>query len=283
MTAGAASRGRLTPARSRGDHGPSRRDRSCAHAPPSPSSSSSRASTWAHPAHAGRRAFTWVWDTQTVNQGDFELEEWLWAPVHAPKPGTPSPGWLWLAPVYGLTQHVELAFPWEAVVTPAGTQMTDFAAEARIRLYDPNDDQAFVRPLVRLIYQQNFAHPLNAGRGHQYPFAGADVVVSFGDINGSHLTVDAGILADVGFGPKTMVLQNLSLGYTQRLSDEWRLGAEYFHQISIGSAVTGLKHFFAGPDLAFSRGRVWMTFGVLFGLTPTTPVVMPRLIVAVAI
>ncbi len=51
----------------------------------------------------------------------------------------------------------------------------------------------------------------------------------------------------------------------------------------MGSAVTGLKHFFAGPDLAFSRGRVWMTFGVLFGLTPTTPVVMPRLIVAVAI
>lgn len=233
------------------------------------------------PAHAARRAFTWVWDTEALNKGDLELEEWLWAPVHLPGSNA-SPGWIWFAPVYGLTQHVELAFPWEAVVTPAGTQITDFVAEARIRLYDPNDDQAFVRTLVRLFYQQNFAHPLNAGRP-QVPFGGGDVVVSFGDETRSHATIDVGITADLGFGSKVLVTQNLSVGYTHNITDEWRLGAEYFHQISIGSAVTGLRHFFAGPDIAFSRGQVWMTFGVLFGLTKTTPLLMPRLIVSVAI
>lgn len=237
---------------------------------------------YAHPAHAGRRAFTWVWDTETVNQGDFELEEWLWAAARSPKPGHPTPGWLWFAPIYGLTQHIELAFPWEAVVTPAGTQMTDFAVSARLRLYDPNNDKLFVRTLVRLIYQQNFANPLNAGRGHQYPFAGADLVVSFGDPGRSHATIDAGILADVGFGPKTMILQNLSFGYTHNIGDDWRIGAEYFHQISLTDAVKR-RFFFLGPDIAFSRGQMWMTFGALFGLTKTTPVVMPRLLIAVSI
>src|SRR5262245_32571159 len=59
-------------------------------------------------AHAGRRPFLFTWDTDAVNKGDVEIEQWLWARLlNEPANGAdwktgPSGGWLWFSPIYGL-------------------------------------------------------------------------------------------------------------------------------------------------------------------------------------
>src|SRR5262245_46322397 len=114
----------------------------------------------AAPAEAGRCAFMFTWDTDALNAGDVGSEQWVLA-RELQENGATS-GWIWLSPVYGLGDHVELAFPWEAVIATGGTRITNFTAEGRFRLYDANDDKRFVRNLLRVFYQQNFVHPENA-------------------------------------------------------------------------------------------------------------------------
>lgn len=240
-------------------------------------------------AAAGRRAFMFTWDTEALNKGDVEIEQWLWA--RGLQENGNTAGWLWFSPIYGLTDHVELAFPWEIVTTPAGTRMTNFTAEARIRLYDANDEERFVRNLIRVFYQQNFNHPENAGMPAFTPWAGLNFVTSLGDIKGSHFTLDVGGHMAMHFiSGNYLVRQTVGAGYTHQVHDEWRISAEYFHELQFGGAQATQRpdgsashHFYLGPGVGFTRGRVWLTLGALIGLTPATPRVMPRLLFAVAI
>lgn len=246
--------------------------------------------TWliASPAFAGRRPYIFTWDTETVNKGDIEIEQWLWSRALAPVTNASS-GWIWFAPVYGLTNHVELAIPWEVVVTPKGTQLADFTLESRFRLYDPEKEDQFVRVLLRTAYTQNFANPDNAGLPPTTGWAALNAVISLGDIKGTHGTIDIGGLTDLHFGAKKLIRQTVGAGMTFKVSDEWRIGAEYYHQLQFGGAASATfkgqdaHQFFAGPDISFSRGRVWMTIGALIGLNQAAPHVMPRFMLAVAI
>jgi hypothetical protein len=239
-------------------------------------------------ADAGRRPFLFTWDAEALNTGDVEIESWLWA--RGLQENGNSAGWLWMSPVYGLADHVEIAFPFEIVTGPAGTRLSNFNAEARIRLYDPNDDNRRVRNLLRIFYQQNFNHPENNGFLPFTPWAGLNFVTQIGNPSGSHGTLDVGGYTALSFGHNKLIRQTVGLGYTQRLTDEWRLSAEYFHELNFGGAPATLSpnghpshHFFVGPAVAFSRGRVWATLGSLIGLTPASPRFMPRFMFAVAI
>jgi len=241
-----------------------------------------------NPAYAGGRPFTFTWDANAVNKGDFEIEEWLTARTGLPASHATS-GWLWFAPVYGLYDHVEIAVPWEAAVTPNGTSLTDFGVEARFCLYDPTAEGQFVHVLLRALLQQNFANPDNAGLPAADEWAGLDAIVALGDPHGTHATIDFGGLMDLNFGAKKILRQTLGAGVTFKLSDEWQLGAEYYHQLQYGNSGASAyyngnsQQFFVGPDIAFVRGRVWATLGGLIGLNEAAPRFMPRLIVAVAL
>ena len=61
-------------------------------------------------AEAGFRPFSFTFDTKTLSRGDVELEQWMWGKVDAPPAGA-SPAWIWFAPVYGVTQRLEVALP----------------------------------------------------------------------------------------------------------------------------------------------------------------------------
>lgn len=249
-------------------------------------------------AQAGRRAFIWTWDTETVNKGDIEIEQWLWAKTLTGPTRKNHVGWLWFSPVYGLFDHVEIAMPWEMVVdTTSGlTRLTNFTFEGRFRLYDPQAEDQLVKFLIRAYYQQNFAHPDNNGFGNK-PHAGLDLVMSVGDVAGTHGTINVGGLADMGFGSRHLFRQVATAAFTYKLSDEWRVGAEYLHELNFGDAPTAkslvgsgasavLKNnfrFFVGPNVGLSRGRIWATLGCMIGLTDVTPLLMPRLMFAVAI
>jgi len=77
-------------------------------------------------------------------------------------------------------------------------------------------------------------------------------------------------------------------GVSYPLSPELSAALELFGEMNVANApaTTNLPHHFAGASLGYRKGRVWLTAGLLVGLTPlfpTTPRFMPRLIWAVAL
>jgi hypothetical protein len=230
-------------------------------------------------ARAGRRAFINLWDTETLKRGEVELEEWLWWR----EDGAATAGWIWFAPVFGLTEQVELAFPFEAIAKQTQTAITDFTAEARIRLGDPQDDSAGLHQMVRVFYQQNLNHPYNLGR-FGIPWLGGNFVSSLGPVGGSHATLDVGAYSDFRFQTSSSLsIQTLGAGYTHSFTKEMRAGLEYSHEIGLSETYKNFRRYYLGPNFSFSRGNVWMTFGLLKGLTDNMPDFLGRLALAVAL
>lgn len=237
-------------------------------------------------ADAGRRPFTWAYDTEIVPEGELELEQWLWAVARSPEyPSRTARYWIWWGPVFGLSDHVELALPFQVVSWGGAdgqeTQLESFEADLRYRI-KPRGDQDPLQGLVRLTYHQPTGFP-------EPPRIDADLVGSYDFASGFHLVLDLG--AKFGLRPVTAqggdVFTQLTydLGISYRVSDEIRVSAENFAEFPVAH-LPGEAHAFVGPAFEWTRGRFWLTFGVLVGLTPVleeTPHVMPRLLWAVAL
>jgi hypothetical protein len=232
-------------------------------------------------ARADRRPFAFTYDTETLARGDLELEEWIWGKVNPPSPKTTS-AWLWFSPVYGLFRRVEVAIPWEVVAVGAGAQIADFSPEVRVALTDPLDTGLVFRSLLKLGYQFNFNNPVNEGRELK-PWITANWVSSFWDTSSTHLAIDIGYYGDAGLASQQLSYTTLGVGFTYSVLPELRMGAEYFDEISLGSLDSGVSRFYLGPNLAFSRDRLWATLGVLFGLGGNAAAELPRLIIGMSL
>jgi hypothetical protein len=238
---------------------------------------------WASPAQAGRRPFTWTYDTDIVPKGDVELEQWLWVRSRAPAfPQQPSAYWVWWGPVFGLSQRLELALPFQVRSTRGATALESFEADLRYRLFPRGDDRPF-QGLVRLAWHQAI-HTANPSRVDlhlvgSYQFAGGlRAVIDLGS--------QVGIPALRGDEGPVRVLGRYAAGVAYPLiPDELQVSLE-----SLGEfPVHGLEQdprIFIGPNVAWTFGRTWVTVGTLVGLTalsPETPRFMPRLIWAVTL
>jgi hypothetical protein len=236
------------------------------------------------PAEAGRRPFIWVYDTEIVPKGDVELEQWLWAKSRAPgNAERRSAYWIWWAPVFGLTQRLELAVPFQVLATHDSTRLDSFDADFRLRLNPRGDDSPW-QPLVRVSYHQ-LIHGTGTSR------VDANLVQSFQTEGGLRLVLDLG--AQVGIpalrgqeGPLRL-LGTYAAGASYPLSEDGELRAslEAFGEIPL-QGLQAEQHHFVGADVAWTFGRTWVTLGVLVGLTPLfpdTPQFMPRLIWAVVL
>lgn len=235
-------------------------------------------------AEAGRRPFIWVYDTEIVPKGDVELEQWLWAKSRAPGlPGKGAAYWIWWGPVFGLTQQLELAVPFQVVATRDRTQLESFDADLRLRL-NPRGHESPWQPLVRLVYHQGI-HTPQASR------VDANLVQSLQLDNGLRFALDLGAQVGIpafrgGEGPLRL-LGTYAAGVSFPVSEEGDLRAslEAFGELPLLD-TPGAQHHFVGADVAWTFGRSWVTLGVLVGLTPLfpeTPQFMPRLIWAVVL
>lgn len=238
---------------------------------------------WATPAEAGRRPFIWTFDTEITPKGDVELEQWLWARSRAPIPaGRPSVYWVWWGPVLGLSQHLELALPFQVRATRGVTELESFEADFRYRLFPRGDDSAF-QPLVRAVWHQAIA---SSGPSR----VDLNAVGSYELESGLRLVLDLGVQVGIpalrgGAGPARVVGTYAAGVSYPVLPDELRLSLETFGEFGLWEQPQG-AHLFAGPTVAWTFGRTWVTAGVLVGLTalaPETPRFMPRLIWAVAL
>lgn len=234
-------------------------------------------------AHAGRKNSIFTLETQTLNLGDFEFEEWIWGKIGIPNSQS-SIGWIWFAPVYGLTRHIEIAFPWEIAMSGSKTSLTDVALDTHIILYDRIENtERLVWPMLRLLYQLNFDHPSNLGRP-LVPWLGANVVLAIGDPLATHANLDLGYFGDAALATQQLRYHTFGLSYIYTLIEkELNLGAEYYHEISLNSRFDSGRRFFLGPSLSFARSQVWITFGVLRGLTSQSPRYQSRLMMGVNI
>jgi hypothetical protein len=238
---------------------------------------------WASPAQAGRRPFIWTYDSEIVPKGDVELEQWLWVRGRSPAvPKQPATYWVWWGPVFGLSQHLELALPFQVLSTQSVTQLESFEADARYRLFPRGDEGAF-QPLVRLAWHQAI-HTANPSR------VDLNVVGSYQLESGLRAVLDLGTQVGIpalrGTDAPVRVLGTYAVGVAYPvIPDELQLSLESFGEF----AVRGLEqkpHLFVGPNVAWTFGGTWVTIGTLVGLTalaPETPRFMPRLIWAVAL
>ncbi|HEX8436911.1 hypothetical protein [Archangium sp.] len=235
-------------------------------------------------AEAGRRPFIWVYDTEIVPKGDVELEQWLWVKSRAPGVSRQrSAYWIWWGPVFGLTQRLELAVPFQVVATRDTTRLDSFDADFRLRLNPRGHDGAW-QPLVRVAWHQAI-HGTGPSR------VDANLVQSFQTEGGLRLVLDLGTQVGLpalrGQERPVRLLGTYAAGASYPLSEDGELRAslEAFGELPLQD-LQGEQHHFLGADLAWTFGRTWVTLGVMVGLTPLfpeTPQFMPRLIWAVVL
>jgi hypothetical protein len=229
------------------------------------------------PAEAGRRPFIWTWDTETVPEGDLELEQWLWAvsPPTDPARARPAAYWIWWGPVIGVTSRFELAVPFEIRSTRSVTALDNFWLDGRFRL-TPREQEGGFQALVRAAYRQSIHSPRPSG-------AELNLVGAYGGPREFHAALDLGARFSFAAGAASLAMLTYAGGVTWPLLDgELRAGAEVFGELQ----ANGLHHHFVGPSASWTKGRLWLTFGLLVGLgplAPDTPKLMPRLIWAVVL
>lgn len=250
-------------------------------------------------ARAGIRPFIWTWDTQTVPQGDVELEQWLWVrgkPDPDVLPGYKAAYWIWWGPVMGVTDHLEVATPFQAFANANAFWLESFEVDARYRIFSRNDDGK-LQPLIRAAFHQAIRSPDLFSR------VDVNAVLSYGSLSELHATVDLGARVLIPFLNSNDTPASVQLTYAAGISypftQELHAGLEVFGELlppgtppvtppatPSSTAAVPLPHHFVGASAGFQRGRIWVTAGMLVGLTPwfpNTPQFMPRLIWAVAL
>jgi hypothetical protein len=236
-------------------------------------------------AAAGRKAFLFAYDSEIVPEGDVELEQWLWAESRIP-PNDQRPiarsalYWIWWAPVIGLTNHLELALPFQIVASANNTSVQFFSADALYRFFSREKDGGF-QPLVRASYRQ-------AIQARSAPSTlELDFVLTYGKPNELHLTTNVGASISAPW-PENLprpVTGTFSAGLSFPLTSELRLSAEVLGEFQDRSS-SAFPRYFAGGALSYTRGRLWLTAGTMVGITglsSATPPFIPRLLWAVAL
>jgi hypothetical protein len=229
-------------------------------------------------AEAGRRPFIWGLDTETVPQGDVELEQWLWARTQSPdlKADRPAVYWIWWGPVVGVSNHLEVAAPFQVSATGAGpTALESFELDVRYRIFSRTEQEGF-QPLLRAAWHQAI-QTKNPSR------LDANAVLSYGPPDALHAVVDLGVRLGVASDMSALGTYDAGLSYAF-FEGELKVALELFGEVGLSNDAT--QHHFVGLNVSWTRGRFWVTAGTLVGLTAiseNTPSFMPRLIWAIAL
>jgi hypothetical protein len=229
-----------------------------------------------HLAHAGRSDFGWLDGTDVMPERGVELQTWIAEQNDVEGDGGKATWW-WAAPLVGLTDRLELALPievlWAREQGRAFTALDRYGAELRYRFVtqDPVDAPAFV-PLVRVaVYrvvtapdtvnpEASFVGGFTHGRVHAAVELGLHAELSS---NASHFvyTDEAGNVSASGhhfeFRP--------GAGISILAFDGVRLGAELHAEITLDQ---GESWVIAGPDVAWTFGRFWLSAAYGFGFGP---------------
>jgi hypothetical protein len=234
----------------------------------------------AAPSLAGPTAHLLTEDAQIVPEGDVALEQWVCAQTRIPDaPTRPVLYYVWWAPYFGVSNHLEVALPLQVYAASGDTELQSVGLDIRYRLQPRERDEGF-QPLVRLSYEQRLSSDLGP------PRATLDFVATYGAPTTARLNFNLGALAGLPFLENASTPPSLtgtaSVGASYPLREGLRLAAEASGELGLVNAPSSSR-LYAGPSLYWARGPFWLTFGSLVGLTPSTPRFFPKVLWAVAL
>jgi hypothetical protein len=209
-------------------------------------------------AEAGRTRFGWLYDSETLPVRVVEIESWV---QEEDGKGGEDETLLWFAPILGLTNRIELAFPVEWTLTETATtsdaRFERYGAELRVRLNEPDPVEAgpfgaLVRVAVKRI----------AAEHERFRFEG-DAVVSWEE-GPVRLAVDMGTVVESTSSDQSLELKP-AVGVSVRAVGELRLGAEGVAELHPGTNDE-IDWVAVGPNFAFVHGRMWLSGAFLVGV-----------------
>ena len=204
-------------------------------------------------AHAGRTFYGWLFGTEVMPERGAEIQTWVGDENKKSHEGDVSETHWWIGPMIGITDQVEIGFPveiqWINRPTPH-TNLLNYGAELRWRLVsqDPVDKPEFA-PLVRVALKRVVIGTRDVAQPE------ADVVGSY-EIGDLHVLADLGMVAAISENDAQFELHP-GAGFSVRVYDELRLGAEVFSRIPLSN--TDQTYVAAGPNVAWSHGRTWVS------------------------
>jgi hypothetical protein len=215
------------------------------------------------PAYAGRTYYGWLEGTDVQPERGVELMSSLYEELESDGAETT---W-WMGPMIGVTDRLELGFPLQLTARDSeGAHFDRFGADARYRLasQDPVDAPAVV-PLVRVAID----HVIGTRSGFGVR---SDFVLSYA-VDRLHVLVDAGVAVE-SLSREWQLRPGA--GTSIRVVGELRLGAEVYAEIPVGRERDPLRSTIeaeseeswvvAGPNLAWSHGRIWLSASYGIGL-----------------
>jgi hypothetical protein len=226
-------------------------------------------------ATAGRTHYGWLHGSEVIPERGVELETWILEENGKGPLDARTTLLLW-GVVVGVTDQVELAFPVELTVErsdamPDGDpSIARYGVEARWRMVssDPVDAPPVV-PLLR-VAAKRMTERRDAARVE------ADLVVSY-ELDKLHVLADLGVVTAIGAGEDAYEVRS-GAGATVRVHGDLRLGAEVLSSIKLRGG--GVDWVTAGPTLAWTHGRLWLSANYGIGLYQIDNA--PRLNVAIA-
>jgi hypothetical protein len=211
-------------------------------------------------ARAGRTFYGWLQGTEVMPERAAEIQSWITEENRPDQGGAVESSWV-VGPFIGITDRLELGLPVEfdwsrADGVPGKTAFGSYGAELRYRFVtqDPVDAPPFA-PLVRISVKRVVTV--------------RDALQPEANLAGSYQSGRVHALADVGFyGLITPDVHHFALkpgaGVSIEAVGDLRFGAEVFADISLDDRDE--TWVIAGPNLAWSHGRTWLSAAYGIGI-----------------
>ncbi len=211
-------------------------------------------------ASAGRTQYGWLFGTEVMPERGAELQTWIDEENGRGPENIHWTTWGFTALV-GVTDQLELSFPLEFLwrdsdaFEPSFT-WSQYGVEARYRFVssDPVDAPPFA-PLARIAVKRDVTV-------RDLVVVEADLVASTTTPSGTVMAlVDLGVTAGITKDKQSIELRP-GAGVSFRAVGDLRIGAEVFAEINIDESEQSWAA--AGPNLAWSHGRFWLSaaFGI---------------------
>jgi hypothetical protein len=261
----------------------------------------------ATPALADRTSHLFLDETQTLPEGDVELENWFWVEGQIPANlNVYVSDWVWLGPTVGITSQLEMSLPLVIVANSEQTVLNSISLVARYRFVPREQDEGF-QPLLRVEYQQPltnyyYSYPYNSPPYNSPPPLNVTCspywcsyittpelkvlfALTYGSLKSVRATLNVGVqlglpIFQASSAASFSALGTAGLGLSVPLGSGFRVAAEFDTQGPIsGHPPAPYKlQLFLGPSIAWTRGQIWVTFGSLFGLNQNSNRFVPKVL-----
>lgn len=213
------------------------------------------------PAFAGRTSFGWLQDTEVMPERGAEIATFVSEHNRVRDQGNTRQSNWWIAPAIGITDQLELVLPvefqWSITdATPSKTNFINFGADLRFRLVtsDPVDKPDFV-PLVRVAMKRVVIGTRDLWQP-ELNFVGSY------DVGRIHAAMDIGFSGQVNANQHSFEVLPAA-GVSLEASHGLRVGAEIFSELGLDRSAYWVA---AGPNIAWSHGRTWLSAAYGIGL-----------------